>query len=92
MAIAPEPYLSACLAVLDRTILYCRAAGWSNALSAEHVADLMDAVHNIPGLLQNWERCDVALLRAILDEYEQKWLGTEGMALGQIIDEVAGCS
>jgi hypothetical protein len=92
MAIAPEPYRSACLAVLDRTILYCRAAGWSNALSAEHVADLMDAVHNIPWFIQNWERCDVALLRAMLYEYEQKWLGTEGMALGQIFDEVAGRS
>jgi hypothetical protein len=89
MALAPEPYLSACLAVLDRAIVACRAFNWSPAASNEHTADLMDAVHNLPWLLLNWERCDVELLRtAFLQPYEEKWQGRGGVALCQIFDKV----
>jgi hypothetical protein len=85
MAVAPEPYLSACLAVLDRAIIHCRAASWS----PERVADLMDAVHNIPWLIQNWERCDIDFLRtSFLQAYERKWLDKGGLALCRIFDDV----
>ena len=89
MALAPEPYLSACLAVLDRAIIYSRAWNGSAKFPNEHTADLMDAIHNIPSLLQNWEKCDVELLRtAFLKAYEQKWLARGGIALCQIFDDV----
>ena len=88
MAMAPEPYLSACLAVLDRAIIACRARCWSTEWSAEHIADLMDAIHNIPWLLHNWEHCDVEFLRtSFLQAYEQKWLDRGGLALCQIFDQ-----
>jgi hypothetical protein len=85
---APEPYLSACLAVLRESIVFCRARGWNNDLSSEHLADLMDAIHNIPELIRNWERCDIELLRnSYLLAYEAKWLGRGGLALCTIFDD-----
>src|SRR5262245_5837122 len=88
MAVAPEPYLSACLAVLDRAIITCRAGNWSADVPHEHTADLMDAVHTIPWLIRNRERCDVAFLRtAFLQAYEQKWLAQGGLALCKMFDD-----
>jgi len=88
MAMAPEPYLSACLAVLHRAVLACRASSWGNQWSAEHVADLMDAIHNIPWLLQNWEQCDIEFLRtAFLQAYESKWGDHGGVPLCRIFDQ-----
>jgi hypothetical protein len=89
MGVAPEPYLTACMMVLREATLACRMEGWSGVVSAEHLADLMDAIHNIPDLVQHWERCDVELLRsAFLQAYETKWLGRGGLALCQIFDSV----
>jgi hypothetical protein len=36
--------------------------GWLEELWPEHLADLMDAIHNIPGLVRQWERRDIELL------------------------------
>jgi hypothetical protein len=89
VAVAPEPYLSACMAVLSWASLACRAWGWSGEVTAEHLADLMDAIHNIPDLVQDWERCDVELLRkSYLLAYQQKWAGRGGLALCDIFDAV----
>ena len=33
----------------------------------------MDAVHNIPGLIANWEGCDESLLRGMLRDYDTRW-------------------
>ncbi len=88
MAVAPEPYLSACLEVLSRAIVWSRAGHESGDIANEQAADLMDAVHNIPWLIHNWEKCDIELLRtAFLRAYEQKWLSRGGLALCQIFDE-----
>ena len=54
MAIAPEPQLSACLRVIYMASLDARVAGWSGDVNAERLADLMDAIHNIPSLILNW--------------------------------------
>ncbi len=81
--------MSACLTVLYRATVACRMWGWSGRVSPEHLADLMDAIHNIPELVQHWERCDVEFLRtAFLRVYEQKWLGRGGLALCQIFDDI----
>ncbi|HTU61611.1 MAG TPA: hypothetical protein VMF89_24315, partial [Polyangiales bacterium] len=42
--------------------------------SAE-LAALMDAVHTIPYLLQNWERCDEELLRSLLADFDERHRG-----------------
>ncbi len=89
MAVAPEPYLSACVAVLYRASITCRMWGWSGEVQAEHLADLMDAIHNIPNLVKDWRRCDVELLRSsFLQVYQLKWAGRGGLALADIFDEV----
>ena len=89
MSVAPEPYFSACMAVLYRATLTARMWGWSSHVSPEHLADLMDAIHNIPDLVQNWEKCDPERLRTVyLLPYEQKWAGQGGLALCQIFDQV----
>ena len=89
MTLAPEPWLSACLEVMYRATLACRMWGWSGDVPAEHLADLMDAIHNIPHLILHWDKCDVELLRSgYLQAYEQKWLARGGLALCRIFDRV----
>ena len=72
--LAPEPRLSACLHVLYRATVIARSVTWGEG-SHEQVAALMDAVHNIPELIRNWERCDETLLLAMLGEYDRAWGG-----------------
>jgi hypothetical protein len=78
--------------ILYRASTACRVWGWSDGVSAEHLADLMDAIHNIPHLVQRWEGCDIDFLReAYLKPYEQKWSQRGGLALCKIFDDlVAG--
>jgi hypothetical protein len=71
MSIAPEPYASACLAVLQHAIVRARLIAYRD--KHDRLADLMDAVHNIPDLLQRWEQCDERLLRSFLAEFDRKW-------------------
>ena len=69
MGIAPEPFLSAYLAVLRDATIYAR--NWAvGDISPEKLGDLMDAVHNIPELLNRWEECDEPSLRSALESYD----------------------
>ena len=85
--LAPEPYLSACLAVLYRATVEARFIGYAGHQAGlgtdtgERLADLMDAVHNIPGLLQSWSTCDEDLLRGMLRDYDSKWRDATGVLL-----------
>lgn len=50
--------------------------GHRDGLSAEQsdcVADLMDAVHTLPELLQRWEHCNEQLLRSFLRDFDDRW-------------------
>ena len=73
MAIAPDPQLRACLRVVYMASIDARMAGWSGDVNAERLADLMDAIHNIPHLIQNWDQCNEDLLKSNLLDYERKW-------------------
>ena len=85
MAFAPEPFRSACLVVMYRAMLQARALGWrlmsggdaAASVNPEQIADVMDAVHNLPGLMRNWDGCDQDLLRGMLETYDAKW-GPDG--------------
>ena len=91
MPVAPEPYLSACMRVLYRVSIECRMWGWSGQVPAEHLADLMAAIHNIPNFVRQWEQCDVELLRnSYLLAYQEKWAGRGGLPLCDIFDDVVG--
>ncbi len=79
MALAPAPQLAAVFQVLYQATLLARMMGWHGSetgltsAQADQLADLMDAVHNLPGLAQSWERCDEALLRGMLRDYDTRW-------------------
>jgi len=66
MSLAPAPQLAACLRVLYLGSIRARAIGWDgheNGLSsrqADQIAAVMEAVHNLPYLVANWEECDDA--------------------------------
>lgn len=89
--LAPAPKLAACLAVLYQATIAARILGWegeAHGLSRENakkLGDLMDAVHNIPGSITSWERCNEALLRGMLHDYDER----HGAALLDVYDSVA---
>jgi hypothetical protein len=92
MAIAPEHYLRACLQVLRWVTLEARLIGNSgakNGLSADEanqLADLMDAVENIPDLLTRWEDCDEAWLRRDLEAYDDRWAARSAFRLLEVYE------
>jgi len=67
--VAPEPYLSACLAVVERAISCARSA----PAETEQVVAVMEAVHNIPYFVQHWEHCDEARLRSFLEHCDARF-------------------
>lgn len=75
---APAPKLAACLHVLYRAAIDARSLGWKGEQEgltrdeSRRLADLMDAIHNIPGLAADWERCDEGLLRGMLGDYDAR--------------------
>ena len=79
MALAPEPYLSACLETLYRAVIEARLlgatgrAGGVGAGDCARLDDLMDAVHNLPRLLTRWETVDEQQIRDFLATYDEKW-------------------
>jgi hypothetical protein len=89
-----EPDLRACLAVLYRACIHARLLGYEgerNGLSVDKsrlLADLMDAVHNIPDLITRWPSCNQDLLRGMLADFDTKW-SSSGIALLPAYDEIA---
>ncbi len=79
MSLPPAPQRSACLMVLKWAALEARVIGWSGqqeglpAEEAQRLAQLMDAVHNIPGLMQRWDSCDEQRLMDDLRTYDERW-------------------
>jgi hypothetical protein len=73
VALAPEPYLSACLVTIREAVLGARFYMWRQSAPPEQIADLMDAIHNIPSLMKDWENCDIERLRDSLEAYDAKW-------------------
>jgi hypothetical protein len=77
--LAPQPQLSACLRVIEAATVEARALGWTGTRGplterdAKRLSALMEAVHNIPHLLQCWERVNEEWLRADLRKYDDEW-------------------
>ena len=82
MSLALPPQLAACLEVLYAAAVEARLLGYEGhergltSRQADQLADLMDAIHNIPHQLCDWERCDESLLRAMLHDYDVRWGGS----------------
>ena len=88
----PEADLRACLAVLYRACVHGRLLGYEGERSGLSIdrsrllADLMDAVHEIPNLITRWPECDRDLLRGMLADFDAKW-SSSGVALLPAFDE-----
>ncbi|MDB2687628.1 hypothetical protein N9Y42_10500 [Mariniblastus sp.] len=80
---ASENQLNACLEVIRASILKARVWGWSGDVPAEQLADLMDALHNIPTYIQHWEDAGDNAVKRELEKYDEKWPnsvdGTNGL-------------
>jgi|SRR6187397_93405 len=94
--IAPEPQLTALLEVIYRASLRARDLGYGGKnLPVERrgpalleVADLMDAIHNIPLYLSTYEDWDEQHFRnAFLAGYDQKWSATSGLRLDVVYED-----
>ena len=72
------------MCVLSQSILEARAWAWQNQVPTEQLADLMDAVHNIPAFLENWESVDKDFLMAGLKHFQEKWAPAGGLSLYDI--------
>ncbi|NUO52812.1 MAG: hypothetical protein HOV80_28540 [Polyangiaceae bacterium] len=49
----------------------------------------MDAVHNIPYLVQHWDKCDEDLLRGMLEDFDAKY-NEPGQGLAALYDHACG--
>jgi hypothetical protein len=87
VAVAPEPYLSACLETLYHATLEARMLGMTGktsgiaAADATRLDDLMDAVHSLPRLLTRWEKADERWIRDCLTSYDEKWAAVSSVRL-----------
>jgi hypothetical protein len=83
--------------VMYRAVLHARIIGNGARFSiryrfgnqwCSHIADLMDAVHNIPIYLRRPENANLDLLLCALDNYDQKWnRNNGGIGLRQIYEK-----
>ena len=70
---APKHHLNACLEVIRDGLLQARAWGWSGNVPAEQLADLMDALHDIPTHIQHWDDVGDGAVKEKLRRYDEKW-------------------
>ena len=90
VGLADERSMKAGLAVLARATVLARMMGYEGssgglpAMQSAQLADLMDAVHNIPDLLGRWDDCDETLLVSMLKDYDEKW----GKSLADVYERV----
>ncbi|HTR55607.1 MAG TPA: hypothetical protein VMJ10_33250 [Kofleriaceae bacterium] len=79
MSLAPSPQVAACLEVLYTATIAARMLGWKgqpaglDAADCEQLAMLMNAVHNLPHHLLEWERCDESQLRETLGIFDKRF-------------------
>jgi hypothetical protein len=50
----------------------------------------MDAVHNLPYLIQNWDGCDEQLLRGMLGDFDRRHGATGGVRLLEVYEQHCG--
>ncbi len=75
--------LNACLEVMRDAILQARMWARSGSVPSGQLADLMDAVHDIPTAIQHWEDLPDDAMKRSLRAYDEKWPksvdGTNGL-------------
>ncbi|MGH1543541.1 MAG: hypothetical protein ACRBHB_24290 [Arenicella sp.] len=73
---APDPQMHALLELLSYVIIRARSMAWDNrhfftrikSESNDVIADMLDAIHNVPLFLNNWEAFDEGMFLESLDD------------------------
>lgn len=66
MSIAPEPILRAGNDTVSWACIFCRNETLRDGVAIRILNDLMEAIHEIPRILINWEHHDIAEIRTHL--------------------------
>lgn len=76
MSIAPEPILRAGNYAVSRACIYCRNQSLGNSIPAKMVNELMEAIHEVPRMLVDWDRHNLTELRTHLGCFRaSQWPG-----------------
>ena len=93
----PDDVMNALFHLIYKAILDARIAAWSaikeptveaKDTALERIADLMDAIHNIPTFMNRWENWDDKMFRTILQCHDEKWDLEPGAGLEGVYDSV----
>ena len=83
----PEPEFTACLTVLHQATTFARAyaneaartSGDEAQKAARHASALVDAIHNIPLILQDWGASSSEEIRRSLAHYQRRGFTTPNL-------------
>lgn len=85
MALPNQEVIMKYLIVLRQSILHARVLAWEKK-SHEEIADLLDAIHNVPEMLTQWESCDEKFLTQQIESYDKKWAKKEGFSIIKAVE------
>jgi hypothetical protein len=63
MSIAPEPILRAGNDTISWACIFCRNQSLGSTIPTKMVNEVMEAIHEVPRMLVDWEHHDIAELR-----------------------------
>ena len=76
MSIAPEPILRAGNDTVSWACIFCRNQSLASTVSAKMVNDVMEAIHEVPRMLVDWEHHDLAEVRMHFGGFQaSRWPG-----------------
>jgi len=76
MSIAPEPILRAGNDTVSWACIFCRNQSLDSTVSVKMVNDVMEAVHEVPRMLVDWEHHDLREVRTHLGCFRaSRWPG-----------------
>jgi hypothetical protein len=78
---APQTILAAALFTLHRALVHCRnISGSPETNRRQEVYEIMEAIHEVPDFLANWQLHDLKELRLHLSCFDStKWAGSPNL-------------
>lgn len=82
MSIAPEPILRAGNDTVSWACIFCRNQSLASTVPAELINDVMEAIHEVPRMLVDWEHHDLAEVQMHLAGFRAaNWAGAPDLVL-----------
>ena len=82
MSIAPEHILRAGNDTVAWACIFCRNQTLEDTVSVKMINNVMEAIHEVPRMLVNWEYHDLADIRSHLGCFQSShWLGAPDFVL-----------